>query len=157
MDTWPVASPPPSDLSLALSQTTVRPGEVITRTIRGAHAHILIGNDYRTDIVGPVMMLEAQVQGSWRLLYYLGLGYQGQPPGYFRASPDIAIPAVGFSPAPATIEIPNLPPGTYRLREDVQREDLLTPLPATPSPPIRTFTLYATVQVVGAASTPTVP
>jgi hypothetical protein len=157
MDTWPVASPPPSDLSLALSKTIVRPNEVITRTIQGAQTHTLIGNDFRMDIVGPDMMLEQRVQGNWRLLYFLGLGYEGEKPGYFRPAPNIAISAVGLSPDPATIQVPNLPPGTYRLREDVEREDEPTPLPATPSSLLHTFTLYATIEVVGTASTPTAP
>jgi hypothetical protein len=135
----------------------VQPNEVITRTIQGAQDRILIGNDFRTDIVGPDMMLEQRVQGNWRLLYYLGLGYEGEKPGYIRATSNIAITANGLSPVPATIQIPNLPPGTYRLREDVEREDDPTPLPATPSSLLHTFTLYATIEVVGTASTPTAP
>lgn len=148
----PAASPPPQGVSLELSKTVVHPGEIITRTIRGSQPPKLTGNDFRSDLVGPVMMLEQKVKGEWRLIYYLGIGYGSQKPGNFRPGPNVAISAIGLETGPATIKIPELPPGSYRLREDLQREDDLTPMPATPSPPVRTYTLYATIQVVSPSS-----
>ena len=116
----------PLNLTLQLSQTTVTPGQIITRTIGGATP-----NDDVSTIAD--MTLEQFVDGSWQTLYFLELAPEN--PRDTVATSEIAIPAIALPPTALEARIPDLPPGTYRIRQDVSSV-------ADPT------TLYATIQVV---------
>jgi hypothetical protein len=111
---------------LQLSATTVTPGEVISRTISG-------GTDQSDIATIADMTLEKQVAGSWRSLYYLELT-QANPQDTV-ATEGVAFPAIALPPTALKARIPDVPPGTYRIRQDVTSA-------AGPA------TLYATITVV---------
>ena len=132
IDSGSPSSGDPLGRTLQLSATTVTPGEIITRTISGAN------ND--SDVTSAALLLEKFENGSWRTLYYLYLGYNQQSPTDAKTGPNVAIPAVGLGPTALDVLIPDVPPGTYRVRQDMSRDD-------TASSSVL-MTLYATIQVV---------
>ena len=103
---------------MLLSETTVTPGEIITRTISGAN------ND--SDITDVALILEKFENGSWRTLYYLYLEYDQQRPTDAKTGPGVAISAVGLRPTALKVRIPDVPPGTYRVRQDMSRDSETT-------------------------------
>lgn len=124
----PVNMADPAGRALHLSKTTVVPGEIITRTIQGANNH--------SDITSVIMTLEHFQRGSWRTIYYLWLL---SPPEVSVPKPYEIIPAVGIGPAAAMVKIPDVPPGTYRVRQDIGIGSATAP----PTP----ITLYAIIDV----------
>ncbi len=130
---WPAATADPDGLSLALSKTTVKPGDVITRTIAGADRHPDV-------ITSDTLFLEKQIDGQWRWIYFLDLAPPSGTPGNYVPGPDTAISAVGLLPQPFIFQIPNVPPGTYRLRQDATY--------GSDTGPATQVTLYATITVV---------
>lgn len=122
----PVNSTDSGGLALQLSATKVTPGEIVSRTIEGGNA--------QSDIATIAdMSLEMQVAGSWRTLYFLELT-QANPQDTV-ATEGIAFPAIALPPTALKARIPDIPPGTYRIRQDVTSA-------AGPA------TLYATITVV---------
>jgi hypothetical protein len=137
LQAWPVRTGDHAGRTLQLSQTTVTPGEVITRTIDGA--------DPKTDVTDMDLMLEQVTDGSWRLMSYLilGLPLANQPPADLAPMPNLSIPAVGYTAGTLPVLIPDVSPGTYRVRQDMSVTNVSTAI-----------TLYAPLQVVS-PTTPT--
>jgi hypothetical protein len=133
--TWPVSTGDHAGRTLRLSKTEVVPGEIITRTIEGA--------DPKTDITSMAMMLEQFTNGSWRLISYLilGLPLANQPPADEVPAPNLSISAVGYPTRTLPALIPDVPPGSYRVRQDMSILMQSTPI-----------TLYAPLQVVSTAT-----
>jgi len=133
--TWPVNTGDHVGRTLRLSKTTVAPGEIITRTIDGA--------DPKTDITSIALMLEQFTNGSWRIVSFLFLGQPlaNQPPADQPPVPNLSIPAVGYPTHTLELLIPDVPPGTYRVRQDMSVTIVSTPI-----------TLYAPLRVVSAAT-----
>lgn len=123
----------PEGLTLQLSQTTVNAGEVVTRTITGA-------GSYSDLITGSALILESNVSGSWRDIYYMGLGIDGNEPIDWTVGPGHAMNAAGYPPSALQTLIPNVPPGNYRVRQDL---NYVSGIGAT-----KAVTLYATITVV---------
>ena len=119
---------------MELSQTTVKPGEIITRTISGADVHPDV-------ITSGTLFLEKQIDGEWRWIYFLGLAPQYDTPSNIVPGPNVAISAVGVGPQAVRFQIPDVPPGTYRLRQDATY--------GSDTSPATQITLYATITVVG--------
>jgi len=114
---------------LHLSKTTVKSGEIIFRTIDGWNP--------RTDLSGVNMTLEHFESGTWQTIYYLWLDSPKDTP----VGTNEAISAVGFSGAgwsSRQIRIPDVPPGTYRVRQDL----------SVGSDTSTQITLYAMIHVI---------
>jgi hypothetical protein len=76
--------------------------------------------------------------GSWETIYYLEL--DRQDPFDDAPGPNVAISAVGYGPAAIKARIPDVPPGTYRVRQDMSRDGFV--------PSSVLMTLYATIQII---------
>lgn len=115
---------------LQLSKTVVSPGQIISRTVVGANAN--------TDVTSVIMMLESYQKGSWQAVSVLWLS---NPPSDSTPVPNEVIPAVGVTPRARKLRIPNVPPGTYRIRQDMSITNSSIPI-----------TLYAAIVVVPATT-----
>ena len=97
---------------MQLSQTDVKPGVVVTRTITSADKH--------PDVVTSVtLMLESRIDDSWRWIYFMGVAPPNGTPINIVPSSDTAISAVGVGPQAVEFQIPEVPPGNYRMRQDL--------------------------------------
>ncbi len=130
---WPANSGDPGSMTLELSKTTVTPGEIITRTITNA-------GDYSGVITASAMLFEAQVNGTWPDIYYMGLGMNGEDPSDWVVGPGNAMNAAGYPPTALPARIPNVPPGTYRVRQDLSYD-------SAEGKPVQ-VTLSATITIV---------
>jgi hypothetical protein len=74
-------------------------------------------------------MLDAKINGAWRTLSFLEL--EPENPRDTVATADVAIPAIALPPTALKLRIPDLPPGTYRLRQDASSKSGPTTLYAT--------------------------
>ena len=101
-----MGSDPSAGLVLHLSATTVKPGQVITRTVTGGG----IGTSV-------AMHLQQCSNGSWQTIYYLFLD-QTDPQSRAGSNFLITFQALdcnyGFK-----ARIPPVPAGTYRISQDV--------------------------------------
>lgn len=110
---------PTAGVSLVISDTTPRPGQVITLRVDGLDSTI-----------GLDTALDQWVDGEWRFTFFLIKDRDNEKPSYFRVGSGggISIPDIGLDGnRDWAIQIPlEIEPGQYRLREEVspQMRDL---------------------------------
>jgi hypothetical protein len=104
-----MGSDPSAGLVLHLSATTVKPGQVITRTVTGGSP------GYGTSVA---MQLQQCINGSWQTIYYLNLS-QTDPQDAAGSNLLITSQALPFSGYGYKARIPPVPAGTYRISQDL--------------------------------------
>lgn len=128
----------PGDLHLVLSATTVKAGQIVVATVHGP--------DLNSYICGVYDTLEARISGKWRTTHDLTIAEYIQAnmslPGFPKVPMDYPVNAnetffaIGLPIRPSRIRIPNLPTGSYRVRQDLNQ-----------GPTGRKVTLYAPVHI----------
>jgi len=97
-------------LVLHLSATTVKPGQVITRTVTGGSPGFGTAS---------AMQLQQCINGSWQTIYYLLLD-QTDPQSRAGSNLPIHLQALPFSGYGYKARIPPVPAGTYRISQDLR-------------------------------------
>ena len=102
-----MGSDPSAGLVLHLSATSVKPGQVITRTVTGG--------GFGT---ASAMQLQQCSNGSWQTIYYLFLD-QTDPQYAAGSNLNITLQSLPFSGYGYKARIPPVPAGTYRISQDL--------------------------------------
>lgn len=132
----------PGDLRLVAPKTPVTPGQSVVLTVTGSN---LAG-----DLRGDTDTLETRQHGRWRTIAVLGISRPGAAPQDHPAAWAGMSYLVGYQVrGPYNILVPDVPPGDYRVREDIELD--------VAHESNRQTTLYAPLTIAAASPEPSPP
>ena len=120
----------PGELHLVLWADTVKAGQIVIATVHGP--------DLSTYICGVYDTLEARISVLWRTTHYLTIAEyipaNVSSPGFpkvpidYPVNANAAFFAIGLPIRPYRIRIPDLPTGSYRVRQDIDQGAKVPPV-----------------------------